>query len=105
MIDHAAQWLGHRDGLPADASFSGDGLPEELRALGLHQWLDLLGRGLRVLHDGGGLLANSKLYALSRHVARLLWTVQICPWSTEDQQVYVTVPMGADALLLGADSV
>ncbi|MGM9482962.1 DUF4238 domain-containing protein [Roseateles sp. NT4] len=102
VADHAAQWLGHRDGLPADASFPGDGLPEELRILGLHQWLDLLGRDLRALHEGDGLLPNSKLYGLSRHVERLLWTVQICPWSTEDQQMYVTVPMGTDAQALGA---
>jgi hypothetical protein len=100
VFEHAAQWLGHRDGLPEDEPFPGSSLPSDLKTLGLHKWLELLGRDLRALHGGDGLLSNAKLLALSRHIERLLWTVNICPWPTDDGRMYVSVPIGADELRL-----
>jgi hypothetical protein len=97
VLSHAAEWLGHRDGLPDQDEFPGASLPNDLQAYELHLWLELFGRDLRNLYDADGLFTSAHIFALGRHVERLLWTVQICPWPMEDGSLYVTVPLGNDA--------
>jgi len=100
VVGHAAEWLGHRDGLSTETDFPGSGLPVDLGAHGLHHWLELLGRDLRGLYDIAGQFTVMNIYALARHAERLLWMVQVCPWLTEDGRAYISVPMGDDASLL-----
>jgi hypothetical protein len=102
VLTHAAEWLGHRDGLPDQDEFPGASLPVDLKAYELHHWLELFGRDLRNLFDAAGQFTSARIFALGRHVERLLWTVQICPWPMEDGSPYVTVPFGNDAALLEA---
>lgn len=99
VVGHAAEWLGHRDGLSSETDFPGSGLPEDLSRHGLHHWLELLGRDLRGLYDITGQFTVMNISALARHAERLLWTFQVCPWLTGDGRVYVSVPMGDDARL------
>ncbi len=100
VLTHAAQWLGHRDGLPSQDVFPGSSLPGDLKAYDLNFWLELFARDLRNLYDADGQFTSENIFALSRHVERLLWTVQICPWPMEDGTPYVSVPLGNDAALL-----
>lgn len=100
VLSHAADWLGHRDGLPEQDSFSGSSLPSCLKAYGLNQWLELFGHDLRRLHDVDRGWTSASVLALGRHVERLLWTTQICPWPMPDGGLYVSVPMGNDEELL-----
>lgn len=102
VLTHTAEWLGHRDGLPAQEGFPGSLLPDDLKALGLDLWLELFGRDLCSLYDAEGQFTSTNIFALGRHVERLLWTVQICPWPMEDGSVYVSVPIGDDAGLIEA---
>ncbi|MDD5028244.1 MAG: hypothetical protein PHH58_01895 [Rhodoferax sp.] len=102
VLTHAAEWLGHRDGLPDQDSFPGSSLSSELKAYDLNLWLELFGRDLRSLYDVDGQFTVANIFALSRHVERLLWTVQICPWPMEDGTLYVSVPFGDEAALLKA---
>ncbi|MCK4130182.1 hypothetical protein HFK87_22170 [Ralstonia pseudosolanacearum] len=100
VLGHSAEWLGHRDGLPDQDAFPGSSLPEELIAHGLDLWLELFARDLRNLYDADDQFNCENILALDRHVERLLWTVQICPWPTKDGAPYVSVPFGDDLALL-----
>lgn len=91
VLDHAAEWLGHRDGLPEQESFPGSSLPEKLKVHGLRDWLELFGRDLRRLYDGDDQFTTENILALSRHVERLLWTMGMFPWPTEDGRLYVSL--------------
>ncbi|MDC3742210.1 hypothetical protein KDL21_14335 [Pseudomonas syringae pv. syringae] len=91
VLDHAAEWLGHRDGLPAQESFLGSSLPEDLKNQGLRNWLELFGRDLRRLYDTDDQFTIESILALSQHVERLLWTVGMCPWPTEEGDLYVSL--------------
>jgi len=91
VLEHAAEWLGHRDGLPAQESFPGSSLPEKLKAQGLRDWLELFGRDLRRLYDGNNQFTSENILALSQHVERLLWTMGMFPWPTEDGRLYVSL--------------
>lgn len=102
VLTHAAEWLGHREGLPAQDAFPGSSLPDDLKADGLNDWLELFGRDLRNLYGADGQFTSGNIFALGRHVERLLWTVQICPWPMEDGSPYVSVPLGNDVALLEA---
>lgn len=104
VLGHAAEWLGHRDGSPTQDEFPGATLPDELSSSELHLWLELLGRDLRKLYDIENQFTPENIFALSQHAERLLWTFQICPWLTENGRVYVSVPIGDDAILLNSRS-
>jgi hypothetical protein len=91
VLDHAAEWLGHRDGLPVQESFPGSSLPEKLTVHGLRDWLELFGRDLRRLYDADDQFTTENILALSRHVERLLWTMGMFPWPTEDGRLYVSL--------------
>jgi hypothetical protein len=102
VLEHAAEWLGHRDGLPDQDDFPGAKLPTKLEALELHHWLELFGRDLRELYSDGEHFTTDRLFALSGHVERLLWTVQMFPWPMDDGSLYVSVPWGEDESQLAA---
>jgi len=102
VLDHAAEWLGHRDGLPAEDDFPGYTLSADLGPSGLSNWLELLGRDLALLYSEHGQFTHASFFALDRHVERLLWSMQVCPWSMSDGGLFVSVPMGEDERLLSA---
>lgn len=104
VLNHAAEWLGHRDGLGDQEDFPGSDLPDHLKPFGLHLWLELFGRDLRSLYDLDGHFTVERLSMLTRHVERLLWTLQIFPWPMEDGKPYISVPIGDDAAILLAAS-
>lgn len=104
VLTHAAEWLGHREGLPAHDVFPGSSLPSDLEAFELARWLELFGRDLRNLYDVENEFSVDNIYELSKHVERLLWTVQICPWPMEDGTPYVSVPFGVDLANLDAET-
>lgn len=91
VLDHAAQWLGHRDGLPSQESFLGSSLPENLKNQGLRDWIELFGRDLRRLYDADDHFTVENILALSQHVERLLWTAGMFPWPTEEGDLYVSL--------------
>lgn len=96
VLEHAAQWLGHRDGLPSQEAFPGMSLIEDLKTFDLDRWLELFGHDLRRLYATEDQFSAENIFGLGRHAERLLWTVQICPWPMQDGATYVTVPMGND---------
>ncbi|HEL3777972.1 hypothetical protein [Stenotrophomonas forensis] len=100
-MDHAAQWLGHREGLGGDSE-DGGLMAETAASLGLYEWLTLLGDDLRQLYDPEEDFSTARVFALTRHVERVFWIFQMFPWLTEDGRAYVTVPMGNDAAILDA---
>jgi hypothetical protein len=104
LMDHAAQWCGHQDGLviqagdEGDAFDTGEGLMHEtLAPLNLEPWLDLLHQDMRDLYDEPVALTAERLFELVRHVERVLWAFQMFPWPMADGGTYVTVitPGGA----------
>lgn len=105
VLAHSAEWLGHRDGLPDEDEFPGSSLPEELKTHNLNLWLELFGRDLRNLYDADDQFNGENIFALDRHIERLLWTVQICPWPMENGAPYVSVPFGNDLALLNSGPV
>lgn len=98
-LAHAAQWLGHRDGLGGLANDNGL-MAETTASLELNQWLVLLEGDLRQLYAPGGHFTSIRFFALTRHVERLFWTFQLFPWLTKDGRAYITVPMGNDAAII-----
>lgn len=97
VMSHIAEWLGHRDGLPEGEGFSGADLVDDFRVEELDKWLELFARDLRDLHDIEGRFTPEAIFALGRHVERLLWTMQILAWPLEDGNLYVLVGPGAPA--------
>lgn len=87
VLGHAANWLGHRDGLAEGVAFAGSDLPHQLRSRGLDGWLDLFGRDLAACYRQDGALDFSVVTTLSRHVERLLWSFGIYCWPEEEDDV------------------
>lgn len=94
MLGHAADWLGHRDGLAQGQPFDGDNLAERLAAHGLERWISLFGRDLAACYKEDGALDLNVVTTLSRHVERLFWSLGVFCWP-EDGGVRCTVgPQG-----------
>lgn len=91
VLDHAAEWLGHRDGLPSQELLLGSSIKENLKNHGLSDWIELFGRDLRRLYDADDQFTIERILALSQHVERLLWTVGMFPWPTEEGDLYVSL--------------
>jgi hypothetical protein len=96
VLGHAAEWLGHKDGLPDQDQFPGAMLLAKLQDFELHHWLELFGRDLRTLYAADEQFTTERVFALSGHVERLLWTVQLFPWPMDDGSLFVSVPWGED---------
>jgi hypothetical protein len=84
VLTHAANWLGHRDGLSEGQLFEGSDLPDRLAAYGLERWLVLFGRDLSACYAEGDELDLSVIATLSRHVERLFWSFGVYCWPEED---------------------
>ncbi|WP_221795085.1 DUF4238 domain-containing protein [Aquisediminimonas sediminicola] len=80
ILSHAADWIGHRDGLAQDQPFVGDGLKARLAPYGLDHWLALFGRDLASSYTDAGALDLSVVTTLSRHVERLFWSIGVYCW-------------------------
>ena len=108
VLGHAADWLGHRDGLADGQVFAGDELPDRLRARGLDRWIELFGRDLAACYPPDGTLDMSVVTSLSRHVERLLWSFGIYAWPDDDVMRCVVTdwpllmpPLGDGAMMFG----
>ncbi len=100
VISHAADWIGHRDGLANDQPFDGADLQDRLAAYGLERWITLFGRDLAACYTEDQALDLSVVTTLSRHVERLLWSLGIYCWA-EGEDVRCIV---ADHPLLPGDA-
>jgi hypothetical protein len=96
VLEHGAEWCGHRDGLPSQDEFPGKTLVDDLKSLDLDRWLELFANDLRRLYSSEEQLSAQNIFALGRHAERLLWTFQICPWHMSDGRIYVSVPTPDD---------
>ena len=101
VISHTAEWLGHRDGLPEADDFPGGALIADFKALDLLPWLQLFARDLRDLHDVDGHFTPENIFALGRHVERLLWTLRILLWPDNEEVPQVLVLPGNETSSLG----
>ncbi len=91
VLGHAADWLGHRDGLTEDQLFMGSDLPERLKTRGLDRWIDLFGRDLAACYGSDDVLNLEIVANLSQHVERLFWSLGIFCWPEGDVvQCFVT---------------
>lgn len=90
VLMHAADWLGHRDGLPEGSSFSGNDLPDRLREYGLSHWVELFGRDLAACYNFDDAIDLDVATGLSSHVERLFWTFGLYCWP-ENEDLYCLV--------------
>lgn len=90
VLGHAADWVGHRDGLAEGQPFDGDDLPQRLAGYGLDGWIALFGRDLAACYTEEGALDLNVVTTLSRHVERLFWSLGLFCWP-EDGGVRCTV--------------
>lgn len=91
ILGHAADWLGHRDGLTEGQAFAGRDLPERLRVRGLDRWIELFGRDLAACYSSEDALDIEVVASLSQHVERLFWSFGIYCWPFDnDIQCLVT---------------
>jgi hypothetical protein len=84
VIAHAADWLGHRDGLVEGQAFAGSNLYEGLKARGLDRWIELLGRDLAACYGSDDALNFDVVTKLSPHVERLFWSLGLYCWPEDD---------------------
>lgn len=84
VLNHAADWLGHRDGLPEGQAFEGMDLPERLKVRGLDRWIELFGRDLAACYNLENALNFEVVTSLSRHVERLFWFLGIYCWPSDN---------------------
>jgi len=80
VLSHAAEWLGHRDGLADGNPMAGLDLPEKLGGYGLDRWIELLGRDLAACYYADGSLNLNVVEMLGRHVERLFWCFGVFCW-------------------------
>ena len=104
VLGHAADWIGHCDGLVEGQPFDGANLPERLAVHGLGRWITLFGRDLAACYTLEGALDLRVVTTLSRHVERLLWSLGVYCWSEgEDVRCIVSeqplVPADAHGLV------
>lgn len=104
ILNHVAEWLGHRDGLPPNHSFAGNDLEARLAPSGLDHWLALFGRDLAASYGEDGEIDLAVLTTLSNHVERMLWSLGMYCWPEgEDVRCVVSDRPLAPLLLPGID--
>jgi len=84
VLDHAADWLGHRDGLAEGQTFAVSDLHERLKTRGLDRWIELFGRDLAACYGPDDVLNLEVATNLSPHVERLFWHFGIYCWPEGD---------------------
>jgi hypothetical protein len=95
ILAHAADWLGHRDGLAEGEIVEGDDLMVQLQGMDFADWIELFGRDLRSVYETvDGRLDIERALTLSRHVERLLWTFGVLPWPEDDTIRWGVAPPG-----------
>jgi hypothetical protein len=62
-----------------------------LRSEDLYGWVEVLGRDLRNLHDVQDQFTPANIFALGRHVERLLWPMLVFAWPLDDGSPYISV--------------
>lgn len=104
VLNHVADWLGHRNGLAPEQPFAGDDLAARLAPSGLDHWLAFFGRDLAACYGEDGALDLAVVTTLSRHVERLLWSLGIYCWPEgDDVRCVVSDRPLAPLLLPGID--
>ncbi|WP_142848747.1 DUF4238 domain-containing protein [Telmatospirillum sp. J64-1] len=92
ILTHAADWLGHRTGLPDGEAFNGKDLPARLQSRGLDKWIELFGSDLAAIHENEADGLNMAfLVRLSQHVERLLWVLGVYAWVDEEESIHCLV--------------
>jgi hypothetical protein len=84
VLGHAADWLGHRAGLPEGQAFGGSDLPTQLKSRSLDRWIELFGRDLAACYSSEGALEIAVVTTLSRHAERLFWSLGLFCWPDGD---------------------
>ena len=97
LLDHAAQWCGHVDGLSpeeaADDTCTGQAIMDEsVGSRGLTRWLALLHADLRELYVSPHSFTAERIFGLALHAERVLWVFRECPWPSADGGTYVSIP-------------
>lgn len=88
VLDHSADWLGHRDGLAKDQAFAGRDLPERLKTRRLDRWIELFGRDLAACYGPDDALNLEVVAKLSTHVERLFRSFDVYCWPEDDDIRY-----------------
>lgn len=89
VVCHAAEWLGHRDGISETEEFMDNSLPERLKEHGLDGWLELFGRDLDACYEPDNTFNLEVVGRLSSHVERILWSLGIFCWPEGNSFRYV----------------
>ncbi|UPJ52972.1 hypothetical protein IVB30_17610 [Bradyrhizobium sp. 200] len=84
ILSHAADWLGHHDGIAEGQTFAGIDLRARLKARGLDRWIELFGRDLAACYGPDDALNFELVTRLSPHVERLFWSLGIYCWPEEN---------------------
>ncbi len=104
ILGHAADWLGHCDGLTEGQAFAGSDLYDRLKMRGLDSWIELFGRDLAACYGPDGVLELEVVTSLSSHVERLFWSFGIYCWPDDDEvRCLVTDKFFLPSLLPGLD--
>ncbi len=97
VLTHAANLIGHHDGLEDEAMYTDGALATELDSLGLRLWFDRYRRDLRTLWDRRGEWASlEEFLALGLHVERLLWPFGLFLWRTPEGMCRLEAPLHMD---------
>lgn len=98
LIAHAAQWCGHQDDPNAVFLSETEGenpgttlMNDAVASLALDSWLLLLHQDLRNLYESAHSFNVDHIFALSRHVERILWAFHVCPWPIDEVDTYVSI--------------
>jgi hypothetical protein len=96
--------LGHYDGL-AQPLFSDEKLARALETAQLTNWFVLFDSELSELWSRQGKWASfDEFLHLNRHVERLLWSFAIFPWTNEEGQIQIEIPLQSDVHSLSTES-
>ena len=97
ILGHAAELLGHYDGLSQSSLDEVGELKAALDRLGLRAWFEMYHRDLRANWDCYGEWTSvSKFFVFNRHIERVLWQFGIFLWRTADGKTHAEVPLATD---------
>lgn len=97
ILNYAAAFLGHCDGLEQDAEGDDEELIEALNAYGLSQWLPVYRHDLAMCFARQGQWASlDELTALGSHLERLLWPFSVFAWRDDLEAVRIEIPLAVD---------
>jgi len=91
VLDHAAEWCGHCDAAASGELPVADLMSPLAQAWELDRWIELFADDLRRMFVNSESFTAERVFALSRHVERLMWPCRLFPWPQDDGQVFVSV--------------